>query len=155
MLMENTLGGLIRIGGVFADVEGKTPEEIFNNVCRNVSFPEGFDVESLISELVEREKILSTAVGNGIAIPHPRKSMVKEDADQRIIVCYLKKPMDMSAPDERRVSVMFILLTKSTQFHLQILSDLAKLIHQEDFRKFLDTKPNMDSLVEKINSLVV
>ena len=112
MLMENTLGGLIRNGGVFADVEGKTPEEIFNNVCRNVSFPEGFDVESLISELVEREKILSTAVGNGIAIPHPRKSMVKEDADQRIIVCYLKKPMDMSAPDERRVSVMFILLTK-------------------------------------------
>ena len=38
---------------------------------------------------------------------------------------------------------------------LQILSDLAKLIHQEDFRKFLDTKPNMDSLVEKINSMVV
>ena len=93
MLMENTLGGLIRNGGVFTDVEGKTPQEIFANVCPKVDFPEDFDREALIAELVEREKILSTAVGNGIAIPHPRKSMVKEDEDQRIIVCYLKKPI--------------------------------------------------------------
>ena len=155
MLMDNTLGGLIRNGGVFADVDGKTPKEIFTAVCSGLEFPEGFDKEALITELVEREKILSTAVGNGIAIPHPRKSMVQEDSDQRLIVCYLKKPLDMSAPDERKVTVMFILLTKSTQFHLQTLSDLAKLIHQEDFRKFLDTKPNMDSLIEKINSMVV
>ena len=152
MLTEASIRGLIRNGGVFKDVEGSTPKEVFENLCAMADLPDCFDKKNLVEELSEREKILSTAVGNGIAIPHPRKSLVDEDANQLMMVCYLKTPIAMSAPDERKVSVMFVLLTKSSQFHLQTLSNLARLIHDDSFRKFLDTKPDAESLIEKISA---
>ena len=155
MLTESSINGLIRNGGVFKDVEGSTPEQIFKNLCNLADLPASFDKEKLASELTEREKILSTAVGNGIAIPHPRKSLVAEESDQMMMVCYLKTPIDMSAPDERKVSVMFVLLTKSSQFHLQTLSELARLIHDDEFKKFLETKPDMEALISKINEILL
>ena len=155
MLSESSISGLIRNGGVFKDVEGSTPKEVFENLCAQIDFPASFDKKNLVEELSEREKILSTAVGNGIAIPHPRKSLVVEEENQMMMVCYLKTPIEMSAPDERKVSVMFVLLTKSSQFHLQTLSELARLIHDADFRKFLDTKPDMEVLIEKIKEILL
>ena len=130
---------LIENGGVFD-----------NAVSKIVPLPIGLERSTFRNELVEREKILSTAVGNGIAIPHPRKPLIKNDEDQRIIVCYPKKPLSMGEPDERKVCAMFILLTKSNQVHLQTLSAIAKLIHNKSFRDLLETRPDVKKLTAAI-----
>lgn len=147
------LCGLIRNGGVVADVGGSNADEIFDFLCRTVEMPEGVDGDSLKAELSEREKILSTAVGHGFAIPHPRKPIIKNESDQRIIVCYPKSPIEMASPDGTHVFVMFIMLTKETKIHLNALTDLAKLVHCVEFRQFIETRPNVEALVEKISSL--
>ena len=114
MGIEDDLYTLVQRGGVFYDIEGDNPAEIYNNLCSVMPVPSGCSRKELQKELMERENVLSTAVGNGIAIPHPRKPLIQEDADERIVVCFPKNSVVMSTPDSKKVFVMFVLLTKNT-----------------------------------------
>ncbi len=146
---------LIHNGGVFVDVEGSSPQEVYKNVCKKIKLPSGLTSEQLYQALCDREQVLSTAVGNGIALPHARSPIVKNEKDQKICVVYLKKAIDMKAPDERFVSVMFILLTQNTQLHLKVLSELAGLFRDGKFRKALEIKSDektLYSIIKEMNS---
>ena len=65
---ETTLAELIHRGGIFKNVEGSSPEEIYNNFSKMIDLPYGMTSEQLYNALCTREKVLSTAVGNGIAL---------------------------------------------------------------------------------------
>ena len=54
---------------------------------------------------------------------------------------------DMQAPDSKKVYVMFVLLSSSTQTHLQVLSELARLFRDVEFRKVLESKPTENDLL--------
>lgn len=155
--MENEVdvAKLIRRGGIFKDVEGNTPKEIYANVSKLMDLPEGLTPEMVCNALVAREEVLSTAVGNGIALPHARAPIMKKEEDQRICVVYLKNPIDMKAPDERLVHVMFILLTINSQVHLTILSSLASLFRSVRFRKALEDRAGeavLSNLIREIEN---
>lgn len=155
--MENEVdvAKLIRRGGIFKDVEGNTPKEIYANVSKLMDLPEGLTPEMVCNALVAREEVLSTAVGNGIALPHARAPIMKKDEDQRICVVYLKNPIDMKAPDERLVHVMFILLTINSQVHLTILSSLASLFRSVRFRRALEDRAGeavLSNLIREIEN---
>ncbi len=144
---------LIRKGGIYKDVEGSTPKEIYENVTKLMDLPEGLTPEIVTAALCAREEVLSTAVGNGIALPHARAPIMKTDEDQRICVVYLKNPIDMKAPDERSVHVMFILLTHNPQVHLEILSSLAGLFRNLKFRKALEVRSDEATLSNLIREI--
>ena len=144
---------LIHRGGIFRNVEGSTPQEIYAKVCKMIDLPEGMSSEQIYKALCAREEILSTAVGNGIALPHARTPIMTSPEDQRICIVYLKNPIDMNAPDEREVSVMFILLTYNSQVHLKILSQLAELFRNSRFRRALGEKADevvISSLIKEL-----
>lgn len=145
---------LIQKGTVLHNVEGSSPKEVYKNVVDKIEYPKGLTPENLYTELCQREDLMSTAVGNGIALPHSRYPILKNSDDQRIIVCYLKETLQMNAPDGRLVGVMFILLTSSPQFHLKVLSQLAFLFQNKDFRNTLDKKPNEAELIEAIKKVL-
>lgn len=147
MMTGFDLCDLIHVGGVHYDVAGTTPKEIYENICNTIALPSGYDRSVVCEELLAREEILSTAVGNGISIPHPRRPIIKNSSDQRLAVCFLRNPLDMHAPDSRKVYVLFVLLSSSTQFHLQVLSQLATLFRDADFRKLLESKPSENDLL--------
>lgn len=144
---------LIHKGGVFTDVEGSTPEEIYEKISKMLDLPDSMTSEQVYNALCAREKILSTAVGNGIALPHARSPIMKDESDQRICVVYLKEPMEMHAPDEKKVHVMFILLTQNSQTHLKVLSTLVGLFRKNSFRKLLDEKASEAQLINAIKEL--
>lgn len=144
---------LIHRGGIFKDVEGNTPEVIYEKVSKMIKLPEEMTAEQICEALCAREKVLSTAVGNGIALPHARAPIMKDAADQRICVVYLKEPIEMNAPDEVKVSVMFILLTSNPQNHLKVLSTLAGLFRDSTFKKVLDEKSDEETLIKTIKSI--
>lgn len=153
--MENEvdIAKLIHRGGIFKNVEGKTPQEIYAKVSKMIDLPEGMTSEQIYSALCAREEVLSTAVGNGIALPHARAPIMKNEEDQRICVVYLKEPIDMKAPDERLVSVMFVLLTHNPQIHMKVLSSLAGLFRDSQFRKALEIQADenvLSSLIKKL-----
>lgn len=144
---------LIHRGGIFRDIEGTTPQEIYEKVCKLIDLPDEINPEQLYNALCAREQVLSTAVGNGIALPHARAPIMKNEDDQKICVVYLKNPIDMKAPDERSVFVMFILLTSNPQHHLKVLSDLAGLFRNVRFRKALEIKAEEPTLLSLIKEL--
>ena len=144
---------LVGRGEVLGNVTGGTLEEIFKSICSKAKLPQGLEADAVVTELMDREKVLSTAVGNGIAIPHPRKPLFSREEDSMIVVAYLNQPLDMQAPDVKKVYVMFILLSSSSQFHIKALANLAKLIKNEEFRKGLQVKPPKEQLLELIRKV--
>ena len=144
---------LIHRGRIFRDVEGTTPEEIYEKICKMLDLPDGMTSEQVYNALCAREKILSTAVGNGIALPHARSPIMKNEEDQRVCVIYPKTPLDMKAPDEKKVTVMFVLLTHNPQTHMKVLASLANLFRKNSFKKLLDERADEAQLINAINEL--
>ena len=150
----NFIDTLIRKGGVIQDAPGKTLPEVYRNVLKDQVFPEGLTNNTVYKELIQREKMMGTGVGNGVAIPHPRYPLIKNDEDQRIIVVYLKEPIAISSPDMRPVSTLFITLTSSSKNHLQVLSDLAFLIQKSGFRQALEKHCSEEELLATIHDIL-
>ena len=146
------LASLISKGGVFT-VEGSSTTEIYEKVCKLIKFPESITSDAVFNALCAREKIMSTAVGNGIALPHASVPIIKEEEEQRVCVVYLKDPLDMNAPDEMKVHTMFVILTQNRQTHLQVLSRLVSLLRDTSFLKLLENRANGVDLIEKIKEL--
>ena len=151
--VEVDLAQLILRGGVFKNVEGSTPQEIYSKVCKMIDLPAGMTSETVYKALCDREAVLSTAVGNGIALPHARAPIMRDASEQRICVVYLKNPIDMKAPDEREVFVMFVLLAHNSQIHLKVLSSLAALFRDAKFKKALELRSDEATLASIIKEL--
>ena len=150
--MITDLTSLISKGGVFT-VEGSSTTEIYEKVCNLIKFPGSITSDAVFNALCAREKIMSTAVGNGIALPHASVPIIKEEEEQRVCVVYLKEPLDMNAPDEMKVHTMFVILTQNRQTHLQVLSRLVSLLRDTSFLKLLENQANGVDLIEKIKEL--
>lgn len=145
------LGLLINRGGVVNNLDASTPEEAYDQLKTKMHLPPSFSAKDLYEGLTAREKIMSTAVGRGIALPHCRDILLKSNDEQQITVVYLKNPIDMNAPDGRKVDTMFVLLTGNSQSHLQVLSRLAGLFKNDSFIELLRKRASADELAEAAN----
>ena len=94
------------------------------------------DKERMRSAILEREKIMSTGVGSGFAIPHG-----KTDAVQDIVAAFAitEQPIDYQSLDDQPVRIVFLLVGKDNSVgpHIKLLSRISRLMNKEDFRKKL------------------
>lgn len=153
MIPDVNIGEYLRIGGVYNDIEGASPTEAFEDLCNKVNLPPSLKPKILYEALCAREAVLSTAVGNGIAIPHSQQPLLKNAVDQRIFICYLKEPVEMHAMDNKKVHTLIVPLSGSVQSHLHIISRLARLLTKADFRKALELKLGFNDLYPLIRQL--
>ena len=151
----SSLARLIEKGGVYVGIEGTDPASVFADIAKKVILPEYINRELVLKELLDRESVLSTAVGSGLAVPHPKRPVITDKNDERIIVCYLNQKIGMCAPDGRPVSAFFILLSSSQVSHLKSLSSLAKLFRDESFKRIIETKPLKAQLVAFLDRLTL
>jgi nitrogen PTS system EIIA component len=140
----------IEKGGVYYNISGVGSEEIFADLSRQVALPKGLSPEVLCAGLCERERLMTTAVGNGIAIPHPRTPSVGSVEDERLFVCYLDKPVPFGAMDGKSVYVLFVILSASSETHLKTMTALSFLLQKEAFRVILRKKPDTKELISAI-----
>ncbi len=141
---------MIRSGGVYYNISGSKPDEVFADAVSQLVLPEGVDPALLLSGLCEREGLMTTSVGNGIALPHPRTQLVTSPQNECIYVCFLDKAVNFGAMDSKPVFVLFIILSADSKSHLNVLSLLSWLIQQESFRVILKEKPDTLELVKAI-----
>ena len=147
------IGDLINRGGVINSIDANTPFEVYEQLRAKITLPQKVDRSFFYQGLCAREEIMSTAVGRGIALPHCRDMFLVGEGEQQITVVYLKEPIDMNAPDGRKVDTMFVLLTSNSQNHLQALSRLAALIKDDSFVELLRNRASADELVEAANKI--
>jgi len=121
-------------GGVHAGVPGASKDETLRSVVGLLPMPPDVDPELLLHVLLAREALGSTAVGDGIAIPHVRNPIVLHVDEPIVSLCYLETPVDFGALDGKPVTTLFTIVTPTVRTHLHLLSRLAFLLKQERFR---------------------
>lgn len=148
--VESSLLTAVERGGVYHDVAGETVEGVLRSSLERIDFlPEDTRLE-LLERLVDRERLTSTGIGKGVAIPHPRKPMSDDKAESTIYTCFLEKPIDYGAIDDQPVFVLFILASPTVKEHLHLLSRLSYCLRDESFIRFLHTCPPEEPFLAKI-----
>ncbi|MCF6246927.1 MAG: PTS sugar transporter subunit IIA [Desulfobacula sp.] len=146
------LATAVQNGGIYFDIQGHDIKSVLNACLEKISdIPDDFKID-LFDRLLEREKALSTGVGNGIAIPHPREPLVYLNTPI-VSACFLNTPVDYKAIDNQPVSILFILLCPSLNMHLHLLSALSFCLRDNMFVNFLKSRPDPNTLIEKITIL--
>ena len=152
MSIKVDLTKLIHKGGVF-EIDAADTTDAYRQISNKITLPKEMQPDLIFKALCEREAVLSTAVGNGIALPHARSPIFEDEEQQRICVVYLKNPIDMKAPDGEKVFVLFVLLSHNNQAHLAILSSLAALFNNPKFKKALEVHADEEKLAAIIREL--
>ncbi|MDY6821094.1 MAG: PTS sugar transporter subunit IIA [Deferribacterota bacterium] len=90
------------------------------------------DKEFIYNQLIEREKLSSTAIGRGVAIPHVRISFIEKPY---LLLAILPKGVNFEAEDKRAVKIIFLLLTpeKDLTLHLRLLAKISHLVKKTPF----------------------
>lgn len=145
-----SLADLIERGGVYYNISGSNPVEALNEATKALSLPKSLDRESLLTAILEREALMPTALGHGVAIPHPRNSMLADPSAQRVAVFFLKSPIPYNALDRKPVSVLFLILSADARSHLATLAAVSHLCQRLDFLDFLAKRPSKEELVARI-----
>ena len=108
---------------------------------------EDAQADDIYERLITREKLGSTGIGEGIAIPHCRLSECNETQGALFI---LDTPVDFDSIDRRSVDIIFVLLVpqEATEQHLKTLSMLAQKFNKSEFRDQLRQAKNNDELYQ-------
>jgi PTS system nitrogen regulatory IIA component len=143
----------VQRGGVYYDVEGADRESALRSAVQHIPNI-ATDARSLLfNKLLERELLASTGIGHGIALPHPRSHLEVAIASPQITTCFLDRAVPYDAIDGQPVRVLMVLLSRSTQQHLVMLSKLSFFLRDPDFRQRLSTKPSRSEIFDKIAEL--
>ncbi len=114
-------------GGVFHDVPGTTKEEVIKNTTEILAHRLDLDAEVLTELLVDREKMMPTALNKGIGVPHTRDFLLKKHFDV-IAVVFPENPIEYGALDGLPVHTLFFLFACEDKRHLHLLA-IAKVKH--------------------------
>lgn len=131
------IGDILTEDMVATGLEGSSKEDIIDAMIDLVSkSPKVMEKEKVREAIFDREKIMSTGVGNGFAIPHG-----KTDAVSDIVAAFAvtAEPIDYQSLDEKPVRLVFLLIGKDNMVgpHIKLLSRISRLMNKEEFRKRL------------------
>jgi len=104
-------------------------------------------IERLVIQLKKREQMLSTAIGEGVAIPHPRNP--SDDLFKRagFMIGRSVKGVNFGAPDNKKTHIFFMLCATDVILHLNLLSSIARLIDKKEVvKKILNAKTKKNIL---------
>lgn len=128
---------------IILDIKGVNTEEVIKELTDpRFFFGLVLDVHDLQEKCMARENVLSTGIGNGIAIPHPRDPVTTLRAPGSVIYGYSKKGVDFKAPDGNPVHFFFLICSQNIELHLHLMGCMARLLKNDEFVKAL---PKCDS----------
>lgn len=131
------LSEALETGGIFYRVEGTDREQVLIEMTQHLRLPDEVDRTYLGQVLIARERLASTGVGDGIAIPHPRNPVLLHITKPTVTLCFLENPVDFHALDGRPVNLLFTVITPTLRAHLHLLSKLGFALRDAAFRKVL------------------
>ncbi|HEX2582889.1 MAG TPA: PTS sugar transporter subunit IIA [Chlamydiales bacterium] len=139
----------IHKGGVYKDIPGGTKEEVIRNAMNEIARDLHLDAEVITELLLDREKLMPTALSNGIGVPHTRDFLLQESFDV-VVVVFPKEPIEYGALDGQSVHTLFFLFACDDKRHLHLLAKLAHLCSRPENLSYLQTRPPKQQLLETI-----
>jgi PTS system nitrogen regulatory IIA component len=132
----NQIAELLPAANILLDVDAASKSRLFDAVGELFERNRGLARKLVVDSLLAREKLGSTGLGQGVAIPHGR---IRGLATAQGAFVRLASPIPFDAPDGKPVAQVFVLLVPehATEQHLQILSELAQMFSERSFRERL------------------
>ncbi len=132
----NQIASLLPLDNVVANLDASSKKRIFEQVGILFENHQGLARSAVYDALFAREKLGSTGLGQGIAIPHGRIKGLKAPVGAFV---RLVNGVPFDAPDGKPVSLIFGLLVPeaANEHHLQLLSELAQMFSDREFREQL------------------
>lgn len=145
----NHIAALLTPDTILLDLALTSKKALFEHAGELFSQKHGLKSADVINSLSERERLGSTALGYGIAIPHGRIKGLHQAAGA---LYRLQPALEFDAPDGQPVTLCFILLVPkdANEAHLQILGELAQLFGDETMRSRLLQANN----IAELNTLI-
>lgn len=132
---------------VRTNLEGTTKDEVLNSMIEIAAASQRvLDKEKVREAIFEREKIMSTGVGSGFAIPHGKTDAVSDIVGAFAITA---RPIDYKSLDEQPVRILFLLVGRDNMVgpHIKLLSRISRMMNKEEFRnKLLEAQKPADIL---------
>ncbi|MGK9477156.1 PTS sugar transporter subunit IIA [Melioribacter sp. OK-6-Me] len=147
-----SIAQLIESNGIVETISGTNITQVLKNAVDKIKTPEDLSKEEITSALLSREELMQTAIGRGIAIPHPRNPIITNPKFASVSVCYLETPLDFSALDNQDVHTLFILLSASPKMHLEILSRISFLCQKDEFLNMLRNRASKEEVIKFIDT---
>ncbi len=142
----NQIADLLPAANIALDVDVASKARLFEAAGTLFAASGGLDAAAIAASLAAREKLGSTGLGQGVAIPHGR---IKGLKSARGAFLRLRQPVPFDAPDGKPVAQVFVLLVpeQATDLHLQLLSELAQMFSEKAFRERLVAAADAAALV--------
>jgi nitrogen PTS system EIIA component len=147
------LGEAIRAGGIHYRVSGADKSQVLRSVVDLMPLPDLVDRQFLLQVLLARESLGSTAVGNGIALPHVRNPVVMHVQRPIVTLCFLERPIDFDALDGSPVHTLFTLLSPTVRAHLHTLGRISFSLQQPAFSEVIRRQGSRDEIIEACEAI--
>jgi PTS system nitrogen regulatory IIA component len=151
---EYGLAALIERGGIYYNISGRNPRECITSAIGLLPEIPGLERESLLGEILSREELMSTGIGRGIALPHPRSPLSGTAplgaAAPFAAIAFPAQPIDWNTPDGSKVHTVFLIISASSKQHLAALSKINFLCQQEEFLSLIKTRASKEKIIAAI-----
>ena len=134
-------------GGIFYGLRGDDKATVLRAIVNSLAVPSNSDRESIAQLLLAREALGSTAIGDGIAIPHVRRPILLNTSSPAISLCFLEKPVDFGAFDGKPVFAIFLVVSPTARMHLHLLSRLSFALHDSQLKAALVQRAARDEIL--------
>lgn len=133
---------------ILSELEVSSKKELISILVESLENKVGLEhIEEIKSAVWEREKIMSTGVGKGLAIPHCKTSLVHENYGAFAV---LKEPLEFNSIDSNPVRLAFLLIgpNEKNSLHIKLLSRISRLMNSGTFRDKVLNCENSNQILE-------
>ena len=107
----------------------------------------------IVQLLKNREELMSTAIGNGISLPHPRIPLMVGKNKPLIHFFFPKEQLDLKSLDSKPVHTIILMISQTIKQHLSMLAHLSFLLSQESFRNALEKRFDYREMINIITQI--
>jgi PTS system nitrogen regulatory IIA component len=140
----------INAGGIHYRIPGTDRESVLKAIVDIIHLPDDIDRDFLLGALLARENLGTTAIGEGIAIPHVRNPIIFHVNKPLLALCFLEQPIDFNALDGKPVDTVFTIVTHTVRSHLHLLSRLGYALHQDDVRAIINGSSSRQQILDAL-----
>lgn len=137
----------LRAGGIHYRLSGADKLSALESLVEVMPLPEKVDRQFLLQVLLARESLGSTALGNGVAVPHVRNPIVMHILQPMITLCFLEQPIEFGALDGQPVHTLFTIVSPTIRAHLQLLARLGFALRQPAFVEVIARQGSRDQIL--------
>ena len=138
---------LLTLSGILFGVPGEDKTSALVAAIERIQLPDGVSRDLTIEEILRREELASTGIGQGVALPHPQNVAALQMPESALSLIFLQQPVDFGAPDGLPVQALFVILSRDPGHHRRLLALLGRTLQNPEIQEALARQLPQDEIL--------